>query len=214
MMRQFRRSLRQWKGELGTFWRRFSTFYRLVLAILLAMIIVYGARRQILDQRRAALVALRKELADQNVPLVVPSPKGDDQVLESELQAENLWESLEHEREMTRKALDRQRIGGRTQALETIEKLSRLIVRHRLVVRTAARIDCADELPVPRVCQSYHLVGNFAGIHGFLREVTDIGTPCQLRRVAVTLDEGSAPGSQAAQAPLALTFDFVSLYAE
>jgi hypothetical protein len=90
MMRAIRRALRQWKGELGAFWGRFNTFYRIVLGILLAMAIVYGARRFLLDERRTAVAELRKELADESVPGAVPTPEEDDEIQEAEITQENL----------------------------------------------------------------------------------------------------------------------------
>ncbi len=215
MMRQLRRALRQWNGELATFWSRFSTFYRLVLGILLAMCIVYGARRQLLDERRAAVAALRKELADQGVPTVVPPPETDDELQEIQLQAESLEASLEREREATRALIENRQGRTRAQAIETLEALGRLVSTHGLTVRNAARVQCQDDFPVPRICQSYHLVGDFAGIHAFLRDVDALEAPCRLRHIAVFLSDVDVDQAESsARQTLALTFHFESLYVE
>jgi hypothetical protein len=236
MIRQFRRALRQWKAELGSFWGRFNTFYRIVFGILLAMAIVYAARRQLLDERRAAVASLRKELTDHGAPDVVPSLEEDNEVQEMQLQAESLAASLEREREATRRLREAARderaaaedgpealaLGNedrprptRAQAIETIETLGRLVGKHGLSVRNAARVECQDDFPVPRICQSYHLVGDFVGIHAFLRDVNGLDAPCRLRGVAVFLSDADLDQTKSpARQTLALTFHFESLYAE
>jgi hypothetical protein len=214
-MRAIRRALRQWKGELGAFWGRFNTFYRIVLGILLAMAIVYGARRFLLDERRTAVAELHKELADESVPGAVPTPEEDDDIQEAEMTRENLKASLERERADTRAVIEERGTGGRADALDTIETLGRLIGRHGLIVKSAARVDCEGEFPLPRICQSYELVGGFAGIHGFLREVDQLEAPCRLHRVAVALPtETDAPVRAGQSAPLTLSFHFESIYTE
>ena len=127
MMRYIRRTFRQWRDEFLAFWGRFSTFYRMVFGIILAMIMVVAARRNLLDARRKAVTSLEKELSKQSVPVFVPSPSSDNEVQEAELLAESLQASLERERHETRTVMEEQRNGSQEHA-EALENLSRLIV--------------------------------------------------------------------------------------
>jgi len=217
MMRFFRRTCRQWQHEFLAFWGKFNTFYRMIIGIALAMAMVFGARRQVLDSHHHAVTALEKELKGKGVPAHVPPPGSDNEVQEAELQAESLQAALDRERQETRAALEPFRSGSQDRARETVETLTRLIGKHGLMVRSATRCDPLDDFPLARLCQSYLLAGDFAGIFGFLNDIANMKIPCRLRQVALTSQPPSPPpDSFPATTPAVLTLSFIfeSFYVE
>lgn len=217
MMRYVRRACRQWRDEFLTFWGRFNTFFRMVFGIALAMTMVFGARRQALDAHRRTVVALGKELNDKNVPIHVPEPGSDNEVQEAELLTENLQAALAREREETRAVLEQYRNASQDCAREAIETLTRLIGKHGLMVLKATRCECQDQFPLPRLCQSYVLAGDFTGVFGFLQDAAALKTPCRLRQVVLGCQaphHAQEAFTPSPSAMLLLTFLFESFYVE
>ena len=97
MMRAIRRAFRQWTNEWLGFWGRFTAFHRIVCGIVLAMVIVFGSRRQFMDARKLAVSELRSELIELGAPETVLPPDQDEEVQQAELQAESLQRSLKRE---------------------------------------------------------------------------------------------------------------------
>ncbi|NMA48004.1 MAG: hypothetical protein GX945_15730 [Lentisphaerae bacterium] len=216
MMRYIRRTFRQWRDEFLAFWGRFNTFYRMVFGIILAMIMVVAARRNLLDARHKAVTTLEKELSKQSVPACVPAPGSDNEVQEAELLSESLQASLERERHETRAVLEERRNGSREHAREALENLSRLIVKHGLMVQSATRCEAQDDFPLPRLCQACVLTGNFSGIYGFLTEIAKSQSPCRIRNVVLTSENPLLNQEHFTKKPgdLVLTFVFESFYVE
>jgi predicted metal-binding transcription factor (methanogenesis marker protein 9) len=216
MMRYIRRTFRQWRDEFLAFWGKFNTFYRMVFGIILAMIMVVAARRNLLDARRKAVTSLEKELSKQSVPVFVPSPSSDNEVQEAELLAESLQASLERERHETRAVMEERRNGSQEHAREALENLGRLIVKHRLMVQSATRCEAQDEFPLPRLCQACVLTGDFNGIYGFLTEIAKAKSPCRIRDVVLTSENPQLNEEHFTKKPgdLVLTFVFESFYVE
>lgn len=216
MMRYIRRTFRQWRDEFLAFWGKFNTFCRMVFGIILAMIMVVAARRNLLDARHKAVTSLGKELSKQSVPACVPAPGSDNEVQEAELLSESLQASVERERHETRTILAERRNGSQEHAREALEKLSRLMVKHGLLVQSATRCEAQDEFPLPRFCQACVLTGDFNGIYGFLTEIAKAKSPCRIRNVVLTSENPQLSEVPFTKKPgdLVLTFVFESFYVE
>lgn len=216
MMRYIRRTFRQWRDEFLAFWGKFNTFFRMVFGIVLAMAMVVAARRNLLDAKHKAVTTLEKELAKKSVPAHVPSPDSDNEVQEAELLSESLQASLEREQHETRAVLEERGNGRKEHALEALESLSRLIVKHGLMVQSAMRCEADDEFPLPRLCQSCVLTGDFKGIYGFLTEIAKAKSPCRIRHVVLTTENPELNQEHFTKKPgdLVLTFVFESFYVE
>lgn len=211
MIRALRRALRQWKTEVLGFWGRFSAFYRIVFGIVLAMGIVYGARRQALDAVTQRVDELAAELEELDAPSPVPTPEADDDLQIAMMQVENLEHELKKEREETKALLqNRSNARGRSAARETMDRVAELIAQNALAVRSSVPVECEGEFPLPRVCRSYDMTGEFPAVHGFLRQLAELDAPCRLRRLSLRRFEPEGGDSH----PIRLTFIFESMYTE
>jgi len=97
MKREIQRALQGWKNEFVTFWKRFNAFQRIVISIVLAMVLVYAARVNLLDPLRQEVEKVRKTLSDKDVPALVPPPEKDDEIQQDLLRVENFEKSIERE---------------------------------------------------------------------------------------------------------------------
>jgi hypothetical protein len=209
MMRTFRRTLRQWKREFQSVWSRFTAFHRIVIGILLAMGVVFGARSRALDPLDRELSALRQELADKGIPAHLPLPAADGVVLEERVRAENLAQSLEHRaRELERaEAAARFRLGaGHADATSALLALAG---RHSLHVRRNVAVDPPPGGPVPMAASSYELAGRFPAIHRFLDDLRSEPLLWELRDVSIGLLNGRDAFGGLASPTLLLRFTLV-----
>lgn len=216
MRRQIRRALRQWETEFAVFWARFTTFHRVALAILLAIGMIYGARRYAFDQRRAELDTRRKELQRQNVPAHVPSPGEDEEVQQNLLRTEGIGESLAQLREETAAVAAARGRPDYARALEAVAALDAAIDRHGLVVRKRNREETSETGPLRQILHAYEVMGAFAGIHAFLHGVEDMPFLCRfasLRLVPAENQDGT-PVLRGGQPQVILTFIFASFHAD
>lgn len=97
MKRELQRNLRGWRAEFASFWKRFNAFQRIVIGIVLAMTLVYGARVRLLDPLSGELETARAALAERGVPGRVPPADRDDETQQALLRAENMAQSLAEE---------------------------------------------------------------------------------------------------------------------
>lgn len=216
MMRAIRRAFRQWTNEWLGFWGRFTAFHRIVCGIVLAMVIVFGSRRQFLDARKLAVSELRSELIELGAPETVLPPDQDEEVQQAELQAESLQRSLKREQAETREQLVEMNMLGRSSARATIDVIAEQIAANNLHVRSSAPTECDGEFPLERICRSYEIAGAFDSVHDFLKNVAGMtgagrATKLLLHRIDDDSDSGSASGSES---QIGLTFVFESVYAE
>jgi hypothetical protein len=209
MMRAVRRAVRQWKREFLAFWGRFTAFHRIVIGILLAMGVVFGARSRMLDPLDRELAAERELLADKGVPARVPAPEEDEEIQEETLRAENLRRSLEN-RSAELAAIEASspyRLdAGKADANAALLALAG---RHGLHVLKNASAPAAEGGPVPTASSAYELAGRFASIYGFLDDVRREPLLWKLRDVSIALaNESDAFGGSGAP-PLVLRFTLV-----
>ncbi|MDR2392251.1 MAG: hypothetical protein LBE84_11310 [Planctomycetota bacterium] len=114
MIRAVRRTFRGWKRELLSFYGRFNTFRRIVIGIILAMGVVFGARRLLLDPAQRNIRAIESRLRDDSVPEVVPPIDTDKETQDSLLRAETREKQLAdfQERLAAKEAASRLRLGA------------------------------------------------------------------------------------------------------
>lgn len=187
MMRVIRRALRQWKREFSVFWGRFTAFHRIVIGMLLAMAIVFGARSRLLDPLEQTLAAERKALADKSVPARVPLPEQDEVIAEETLRAENLQRSIEnltgelaHLEAASHFRLDASKADANAALLA-------LASQRGLHVLKNTTVEPSPDGGVATVASRYELAGRFGGIYGFLDDMQRQPLLWQLRDVSIAL---------------------------
>lgn len=208
MMRPLRRAMRQWGREFLTFWGRFTAFHRIVIGIILAMGIVFGARSHLLDPRDRELAAKRKVLADKGIPAYVPSPELDEDVQKETLRAENLRRSLENRVAVLTEAeavSDYRLTAGKADANAALLALAS---RHGLHVLKNTEAPEPVAASVPVTASAYELAGTYPAIYSFLDDVQREPLLWRFRDLSLMLSNGSE-GTRAAAPVLVLRFTLV-----
>lgn len=209
MMRMIRRALRQWSREFLTFWGRFTAFHRIVIGIVLAMGIVFGARSHLLDPLDRELAAKRKVLTDKGVTARVPPPEQDEDVQKETLRAENLRRSLENRATelASAEAASAYRLDARK--ADANAALLALTSRHGLHVLKNTSAPAPEEGPVPVAASAYELAGTFAAIYGFLEDMRREPLLWTLHDVSLVLSNENDVFGISAAPPLVLRFTLI-----
>lgn len=213
MTRQIRRALRGWKRELGAFWGRFNTFHRVVFGIVIAMLLVYGARHHLLDPLQKEVADARTELADAGVPDHVPTPEDDEEVQQARLKVENLRRSLENKK--TELERDAKRSPYRLEAGESDanDAILRLATDCGLrLQKNEGPFDPELDAALPTSAYRYEMHGRFAALLAFLKAVEREPYLWRLRNVAIELlvaADGQTVLTAGGEPGLALRFELI-----
>ena len=209
MRRLLRRTLRQWKRELLSFWGRFNAFHRIVIGILLAMGIVFAARTRMLDQLEHDLAAERKTLSDDNVPAHVPLPEHDETIQEETLRMENLCRSLENRAAELTHAEKTSCFRIEAGKADANAALLAIAGRHGLHVLKNASTNVPHAGTTPSAASAYELAGRFPSIYKFLEDVQREPLLWELCDVSVALLNESDAFNCSPAPPLVLRFIMV-----
>lgn len=210
MSRMLRRALRQWKEEFLSVWLRCTAFHRIVLGIVLAMGLVYGARVRVLDALSAEVEALSQELGEKGVPQRVPPPETDDELQQETFRAESLRESIETwtaELETAEAEAGIHLDASMSDAHATLLKMAN---RHGVRVHSKGPTNNPQH-DAPRVAASaYEIRGRFPAVFAFLSGLSDAPLLWEFQQIDIELLGGAdgmlAAASGGASPDLALRF--------
>jgi preprotein translocase subunit SecD len=136
------RLLRGWHQEFMRGWLRLTGFHRMVLGLLLSLGLIYAVQTKRLDPLKKKVDALRQELQDQSVPVVVGTAEQDAQVQASLRKAETydeqikvLQRSVRAAEKTTHLRLDASQAEARAWVVECATKNGLRICENRAVER-------------------------------------------------------------------------------
>lgn len=173
MKRAVRRALREWKAEFSRNWQRLNTFMRIVLGVIIAMGLVWAARRWVLDPQQDQLTQIRKDNSVIDMPDGIIRPENDVEIQDNELKIENLKKSLTASKDKVQSVAVSANIVAPTAKGEVLTEMSQLIARCRLLLRSHNEIQPEDETvsPVPVSHHAYSITGPFNSIRTFIHEL-------------------------------------------
>jgi hypothetical protein len=195
MIRIIRRALREWKREFLAFWSKFSAFHRIVIAIILAMAIVYAARSRLFDPLQSELTATMVELDTRGVPLRIPDPHNDEVVQDERLRSENLRRSIENHA-ATLAVLEEesglQLAAGRADANAALLEIA---ARHDLHVLKNSVLEAPAGNVVRSSAAEYELLGSFKSVYAFLQEIERAPYLWELQELSISRTQAENPGA-------------------
>lgn len=168
MIRMLRRTLRTWKRDFLGYWGKLTTFYRIVLGILLAMGLVAGGRSRFLDPMERELTDLRRTLERRGVPGAVHTPDTCPDLAEDRLRRENLERSLENRRDELRAVEAQTALRLEARAADAAARLLALVSQNGLRVQSNQPLPPPEDIRPPVLWTRYDLRGGFEGILSFL----------------------------------------------
>ena len=213
MIRAVRRTLRGWKRELLSFYGRFNTFRRIVVGIVLAMGLVYSARRFLLNPEQKDIRDVESRLKNDSVPDVVPRIDTDKETQDSLLRAETREKQLVEFQERLAAAERQSRFSLDASVSDANEALNALAIDCGLRVNKKAGVaaappaaetekapakgagkksgvpepepaEPADAIPANAAANDYELRGDFASIKKFLQRADELPFLARIEKIA------------------------------
>ena len=219
MNRAMRRAMREWKEEFSRNWQRLNTFMRIVLGVMLAMALVWGARRWVLDPLQQQLSILREENSVIDMPDGIIRPEVDIEVQENKLKAESLTVSLADAVKRVKEVAAHDDVVSLASKGEVLTAMAQLISRHHLLLRSHKEKVVDETIDPPAVPVSHHMycvTGSFQAIRSFLHALNAFGYLSWFDgfELQLMLDEQQRVLRVGGKACLQLNFDCTLYYYE
>jgi len=229
MWRQFKRQLRQWWGELEGKWLNLTTFYRIVLAIVCTMALAFAFRTMFMDPIQTSLADIQKKLSSNGVPGYVPAPDHDDEIIRMRLKVEGLQDSLDKTLEQERQAIPELEPLKPSQVSEAAAATGRIVSEaglrvlrfHEIHGSASAKAGTGKEKKVKKkkalkdvplgltlLRHRYELLGTFAGVYGFLNNVSGLPWPFCLSEIDISASPAATGGQSYVNSQVLIRLSF------
>ncbi|MDR3197419.1 MAG: hypothetical protein LBU34_06065 [Planctomycetaceae bacterium] len=134
MRRLLRRQLRLWHKDFASVWGRLKTFHRTVLGILIAIAVVYAARKYMFDPIKVTIAAAKSKYEQSEPPNPLPTIENDEDIILAQEQIISREKTAaEKKAEMERAAQSRPKITQQNKESVRSE-LEAMISKNRLTL--------------------------------------------------------------------------------
>jgi hypothetical protein len=216
-MGAFRKTIRGWRREISSGWQRINTFYRIVLSIMIAMILIYAARTYLLDPLQTEVLDKLESLESAGVPEAIPTREDDEEIQRELLRSENLertladWKRQSNEAIASREQLSRSALGEALSELDLALLNTGLRIQNATTVTFKQGEEPKNETTLQQRELRYQLLGSFPAIRQALDVLTRFPYPAEVRNIRIALVEN--PPAELLQstggAPLTLNFELI-----
>lgn len=168
-------------------WQRLTAFHRIVIGIVVAMAIVYGARMRVLDPLTEDVAGLSERLRDAGAPSTIPSIEQDQDLQQEQLRSENLLSSIAELEKMLADLEDSAGIGRLGGMADAHAELLAIASRSRVRVRAKGSVNENRSESERVLGSSYELSGSFPAIYAFLEGLRAAPLLWEIRKVELKL---------------------------
>lgn len=193
-MGEFKRTIRDWKKSISASWGKLKTFHRIALGITIAMMMIYAARKYMLDPKLRELNKLIKQNEKTDMPEFIPDVSDDSDVVEAELKIESLEPQVAKRGQEKLDALKSRPQVSSSDVSDALAVFEALISRAGLELHNRWRYTNSEdisEIPMTRLVYKYRLLGTFGEIYSFLQNMELFKYPSLMKDIDIKrIDRG------------------------